>query len=445
MLLTFPRLRLALPLLLSLLLPAVVKAEEKTRDYQLSESVSDALSGKYKEAMDAKNFDGAVAIIDAELARLSDKTSYDASVLNVYKSQAYLQKGEYANALVPMELSLTLSDAHTPTYLEERSSTETSYIIAVIYYQEAGNAKNPTVAATDFNKAETYMQRWFTKTKKLTPEALSFYASLLYNRAIQDPDHPDHARIEKALAIVEQGLHQNAHPKDSLYILKLVCLQQINKNAEAAELLELLVTQKPENKTYWGQLAALYLNANQDIRAIITFERAQALGHMNAPKDNLNLIGIHFNLQQYGRAAELLEKGLHNGGVENDLKNWELLSSCYQQLNRDLKAIDVLQEAAKNFPKDGQLEYLIAQNYYNLDKYPEALRHLQNSVAKGGGHKPHQTYLFLAFIAFDLKKFDIALDAAKRAMALPEGAKEGQRMKQAIDDAIKEREAKLAK
>ena len=420
-------------------------AEEKVRDYQLEESVSDTLSTKYKELMDAKNFDGAVDTIDAQLAKLSDKTSYDACVLYMYRFQTLLQKNDYAGALESLERSITLSDSHSPTYFDERASTESSYTLAILYYQEAASLKNPTVIASYFDKAETYMERWNQHSKKKTPDALSFYASLLYNRAIADADHPDHARIIKAMEIVDQGLHQVTHPKDSLYILKLVCLQQLNRNAEATELLEVLVKQKPENKTFWAQLAALYLNANQDVRAIVAFERAQSYGHMNAPKDNLNLVGIHFNLAQYGRAAELLEKGLHNGGIDNELKNWELLASCYQQLNRDLKAIDVLKEATTKFPREGQIEYLIAQNYYNLDKYPEALKHLQLSVSKGGGHKPYQTYLFLAFIAFDLKKFDIALDAANKAIAIPDGAKEGLRMKQAIDDAIKERENKLAK
>ena len=446
MLPSFPRLRLALPALLTLLfLCPFLRAEEKAHDYDLSEPVSDVLSGKYKEAMDAKNYDAAIALLDGELARAADTTSYDAAVMYLYRFQALLQKNDYPTALRSLEQSLALSDSHTPAYFDLRQSTESAYTLAVLYYQEAGNLKDPALASTYFDKAEINMERWFKNSKKKTPDALTFYASLLYNRAIQDSDHPDHRRIERAMEIVDQGLHEVTHPKDNLFVLKLVCLQQLNRNSEAAELLEVLVNQKPENKTYWAQLAALYLNGNQDIRAITAFERAQSYGHMNAPKDNLNLVGIHFNIAQYGRAAELLDKGLHTGGIDNELKNWELLASCYQQLSRDLKAIDVLKEAANQFPHDGQLEYMIAQNYYSLDKYPEALVHLQRSVNKGGGHKPYQTYLFLAFIAFDQKKFDIALDAANRAIAIPEGAKEGQRMKQAIEDQIKDRENKLKK
>jgi len=108
-----------------------------------------------------------------------------------------------------------------------------------------------------------------------------------------------------------------------------------------------------------------------------------------------------------------------------------------------LKAIDALKRATKYFPKAGQLDFLIAQNYYSIKKLDEALPYLQSSVSKGGGTKPAQTYIFMAYIAFELKKLDLALDAANKAIALPDGVKEGTRFKKAVQDAINEREEKL--
>jgi tetratricopeptide (TPR) repeat protein len=217
------------------------------------------------------------------------------------------------------------------------------------------------------------------------------------------------------------------------------------------------VTIKPDNRTYWQQLAGLYLGqaaASEDdpprayeynIRTILAMERAQKHGFMNAPKDNFNLLGMHFNIGQYERAAELLEKGLRDGSIENEEKNWELLAFSYQQLNRDFKAIETLKEATKIFPKSAKLNYLIAQNYYALEKNEEALPFLQRCVELGGGDKPHQTQLFLAYVAFELKKYDIALEAATKAANSKEGKVEGERMKKAIEDTIAEREAKKQK
>jgi tetratricopeptide (TPR) repeat protein len=209
---------------------------------------------------------------------------------------------------------------------------------------------------------------------------------------------------------------------------------------------------KPENRTFWQHLAATYLNLAAEstkdeqaayayqVRAILTMERAQALGTMNSPKENFNLIGIYFNIQQYEKAIELLDAGLRGGKIENDQKNWELLYYSYLQIEQ--QAIDVLKEATKHFPKVGQLEYLIAQTYNGLNKQEEAIKHLQACIAKGGADKPHMAYLYLAYIGYELKKYDIALDAAKNALKYPDGVKEGTTLKKAIEDALAERDLK---
>jgi tetratricopeptide (TPR) repeat protein len=415
------------------------------RDYAPSEALSEFLSTTYKTNIEAKNYDAVLAAVEVQMGKVQDKTSFDMALLLQTKAQTLLQKSAFSEAIGPLEQALALSDAKTPTYFDERVSQEFLYFLSQLYFQEASNSKNPAVAAGYYEKSEAFVTRWLKNTKKENPDVNLFYASLLYNRATANPDHPDEAKLKKALDVVEKGLRMTARPKDNLYVLKLVCLQQLNRNEEATELLELLVKQKPDNRNYWTQLAALYLNQQKDIRAILTFERAQANGFMNAPKDNFNLIGIHFNIGQYERAAELLEKGLAEGLIENEEKNWELLAYSYQQLNRDFKAIDTLKRATKVFPKSGQLEYLIAQAYYQLEKNDEALPHLQAAIAKGGGTQPHRVYLFLAFIAYELKKFDVALDAAERAIKTPEGKAEGERMKQAIQDILREREEKLKK
>lgn len=422
-----------------------VSSSAQQRDYSLTEGTSEVLSTTYKAAIEAKNYDAALVVINAQLAKLPDPTSFDAAVLYQSKAQTLLQKSQFSESIEPLERALMLSDAKTPNYFDERVTQEFVYFLSQLHFQEASASKIPTQAAASYDKAEGYINRWLKNTKKQNPEVMLFYASLLYNRASQDADNPDLVQIKKALEVVEAALRMSTHPKDHLYVLKLVCLQHLARNTEAIELLELLVQQKPETRNYWQQLAALYLGESQDIRAILSFERAQAHGFMKSPKDNFNLVGIHFNIGQFQRAAELLEKGLADGSIENEEKNWELLAYSYQQLNRDFKAIDTLKQATKVFPASGQLEYLIAQNYYTMDKMSDALPHLLAAVKKGGGNRPHQTYLFLAFVAYDLKKFDVALDAAERAIATDDGHDEGVRMKQAIEDIMREREAQIKK
>ncbi len=418
-------------------------AQTKQRDYSPSEATGEVLP-KYKTAVDAKNYDSALALLDAQIAKVA-ADSYDAALLYQIKTQTLLQKGDFSQAIEPLEKGLSISDSKDPSYYDEKLTRDLVYFQAQLYLQEAVNSKDAAKTKALFEKADKTMGRWIKISPKTTADAQLLYAQLLYSRAVQNVEKPDLDIIKRALEQVEIGLRLSTHPKDTFYVLKLVCLQQLGRNAEAVETLELLVKQKPDSSNYWQQLSAIYLGEGKEIRAALSIERAQTHGHMNTPKDHFNLIGIYFNIGQFEKAADLLTVGLKNGTIDKELKNWELLALCYQQMERPFKSIDTLKEAAQAFPESGQIEFMIAQQFQALDKPEEALVHLQAAVKKGNLTKPDRVYLFLAYIAFELKKFDVALDAAKKAAAIPEGEKDGKNMIKAIEDTIQDREARKSK
>lgn len=436
--LSLPRRLLAL--IAALVLAVAVPAQQAERNYSPSDETAEGLI-KYKEAMDAKNYAQAHTVLDGLMRKVA-ADSYDAALIHQYRLQIYLQNGEFAKAIEPMEKSLQLSEAQTPTFFDERITRELYYYLVQLYFQESNQTKNVTLSATYLEKANKAMEQWVKLTPQTNADAQLLYAQLLITRAMVNPEKPDLALVRRALEQVEIGLKLTTRPRENFYILKLVCLQQLDRNAEAAELLELIIKQKPDSSTYWQQLAAIYLSLEKELRAIITIERAQAHGFMNTPKDHFNLIGIYFNIAQYEKAAELLETGLKSGHIDSDPKNWELLALSYQQLQRPLKGIEALKQGTKAFPQSGQLEFLIAQAYTAIDKPADAIPHLQAAIAKGNLNKPFQAYLALAFAAYQQQKYEVALEAARKAKEFPEGAKDGENMEKALLDIMKDREAK---
>lgn len=403
---------------------------------ELSEKVSEEL-GKIRTQTDAKNYDAAIAIIDGLLKGAAPE-SYDIAVLSQVKAQILLTKGDYAKSIEPLETALLVSDRHG--YFEARVIQDLTYYLAQLYYQEASTTKVLDSQKKFYAKASTYIERWTKANTKPNPDAQLFYASLLYNQAQLDPTNVDNNLIKRAQEEVEKGLRMSLKPKDTFYILLLATLQQQSQIKESADILELLVKQNPSNKTYWAQLASTYLNLQQDIRAALTIERAQKNDTMNTPKDNFNLVGIYFNMQQYDQAIALLDKGLRDGSIENEQRNWELLAASLQQVRKEFKAIEVLKEATKFFPESGSLYLQIAQIYYSLDKLPESYTYAKQATVKKLD-KPWQAQTFLAYICYELKKLDEALAAITQSLKYPEGGKDAERLKKAIEDAIKEREA----
>jgi Tfp pilus assembly protein PilF len=144
-------------------------------------------------------------------------------------------------------------------------------------------------------------------------------------------------------------------------------------------------------------------------------------------------------------AADLLHKGLQNGDIENELPNWLLLAASYQQINQDFTAVEVLKEAADKFPKNGELDFRIAQIYQGLDDNANAYKFGMTAIDKGNLVKPSQTYLFLAYVSYELSKWDEAKAAIDKSIELAgKSDHQANGLKAAIEEAIKERDVKKA-
>ena len=447
--------RLALVFALAVAAPGTIRADDEPQ-HELEESTSNELD-KLKPLLDSKNWDGALNLLSVLRAKLPQDSYYLALVANI-EAKVYLQKGDFASAVSPWELALRLTDAHH--FFEDKEVQEMIYFLAQIYYQDATSTKSSALQQQDFAKATQLLKRWIGNNKKpatdpSVQEAEIFYCSVLYNQAVIDPNKIDQAGVRAAGVEVGHALRMSTHPKETLYLLLLAVAQQQNDYPQLGDVLELLVKQYPGKKDYWSQLAGVYLTLaatekderkarELNTRAILAIERAQALGFMRTPKDNYTLVGIYYNVGQFGRATDLLHAGLRDGSIESDQKNWELLGSSYQQVDRPLQAIDALKEGARHFPNSGQLDYQIAQIYYALNKPEESYKALQAATAKGHLEKGGAIYGFLGYVSWELGKLEEAQVAVDTALSYPDTKKNDQqlpKLKQAIEEALRDREA----
>jgi tetratricopeptide (TPR) repeat protein len=284
------------------------------------------------------------------------------------------------------------------------------------------------------------------------------YASILYYKAVANPNDIDQAILSEARTVVEKGLVSSIKPKEGFYQLLLTLQQQQNDMAGSAEVLELLLKNSPAKKDYWQLLMASYLQLSDRVkdkdpqlsreyltRAIVTCERAQALGHLSTPKDNMNLVSLYLMANQFTKGTELLYNGMKAGKIESEPNNWRVLGRYYLEADLNTQAVAVLEEAAKLFPKNGEIEVQIAQIYLQMEKPREALFHAKAAVGKGNfeGTKPFSVHYLIAYTAYELGDIDEAHAALTVAEKFPEAAKDAQfpRLKAVIQDSINERQA----
>jgi tetratricopeptide (TPR) repeat protein len=431
-------------------------APEK-KPHQPSEKTSEAF-GKLKPLQDAQNWNGMLALLDTIPVT---PNSYDEALILDMKAKIYGMTNQLTKAIAPWERAVQLSDQFG--YFPEKTVLEIVYFLGQLYAQEATSTKDTKAAQQNFTKALTYFKRYLDKTPKPTQEAVSTYAMLLYYKAVADPNNVDQAMLKEARAVVEKALTRDIKPKESFYQLLLALQQQQNDLAGSAELLELLLKQSPNKKDQWQMLMALYLQLGEKakekndqtlaseylVRAIVTAERAQALGFLSTPKDNMNLVSLYLLANQFTKGTELLYNGMKKGVIESEPHNWRILGRYYQEANMNLQAISVLQEATKLFPKNGELEVQIAQIHLQMEKTKEAFEHAKAAIAKGNleGTKPYGVHYLIAYTAYELGQIDDANQALEAAEKFEESKKDPQfaRLRDVVKEAISERESKNKK
>ncbi len=446
-----------------LALPATGRAEEEAaagtegqQPVSLQERTSTAFL-QLKPVLDAKNWDEALKLLDGAKA-VVPANSYDMAVIVNTEGAIYLQgKNDENKALQCWEVMLRLAEQHHEFFPKTEVLDHYLYV-ANIYMQKASGLKAGPEQREYYDRSLANMKTYLAGTPRPKSDKLLFYASLLYYKAVSDPQHIDTAMLKEAHVQAQRGLLADAHPKDGLYQLLIAALQQDGDLAGAARYIQLLTKAHPTNKSYWQQLMAIYYNltatSEKDqekrrqyyARAINTVEQAQKLGFLNGSKENYDLVSMYTQVGQYGKATELLYTGLKSGAIEDTVENWVFLASFYQQIEENEKAIAVLKEADDLHPGTGEFDRQIGQIYYELENTPKVYEYCKLAAEKGNLKEGHgyAVYQLLSFAAYQIGKYQEALDSVNKAMSYPDSPKSLARLKEGILGAIEVEKANRA-
>ena len=442
---------------LALAAPSGLRAAEAAQPPSLSEKAGAAF-GQLGKLNETKDWSGMLAVLDAVQPSLEPQ-SYDMFKVLDMKAKLYGQLEQNGKAVDAWSQALAISDAKH--FYDAKELQMTLLFLAQFSYTEGSASKVPAIQQKYSNQAAGFFKRYLQNEKKPSPDIQMFYASLIYNQAVADPTKVDTVLLQQAADELHKALYSAIHPKEGIYVLLLAILQQQNKVAESADILEYIVQENPSKKDYWTSLSQTYLALAGEkdlppekvrqfyIRAINTIERAQALGFMATPKDNLYLVNLYLIAGQFTKGTQLLHKGLKAGTIESDVKNWLALGYYYQQANEETTAIAALKEAAALFPTNGQIDVTIAEIYRTQDLLKEARDFYRMGLKKGNLEKPELVLAYLANAAFTLEEFDEAKAAVDEAyVKYPEDAAKDKylpQLKAAIESAIADRDAQKIK
>ncbi len=303
---------------------------------------------------------------------------------------AYAQKDDFKKALKNLQGAIDLKTLpYSPTM-------STLYTIAQVH-----------VTQENYDIALQKIDEWFSIADEPSPDAYVLKATIYAQKK----------RRKEALDLVTKAIDMTKKPKESWLAFAVAMNYELERFQEAGRLLEKLVGMFPEKKKYWKQLTGVYLNLNNNEKALATMELAEKGDYLKQDSEIMNLVSLFI----YGgiplKGARLLDKALADGTVKKTQKNYEILGDAWAQAEEMDKALVAYDQSSK-YAKDGRIFAKQGRIYLEQENWKKADEFLTKGLSKGGIKNPQHVHMALGVARFNLDKFDSAKAAfinAKKA------------------------------
>ena len=371
----------------------------KKRDKQqgtLDEATWKRLNDVYEDVGEEK-YDTAYEKLLKMAQRNGDK--YQKAVISQAIAQVEWARSNYDEALTYFEEAVAL-DA-----LPDLTHFSLMYQIAQLYYMK-----------DRFDEALDKLALWMCKVpaEKITDTAYVLQASLY----AQKEDW------KNVLIAIETAISMSDEPKESWYQMKLAAHFELEQFPKAAQTLEILIQSWPDKKTYWIQLSQIYYKLKMTDEALSVLALAYRRNMLDKQTDLMYLSNLYSNSDVPFKAAEVLQKGIEDGFVEANKRNWTIIADTWyaaQEMERALLAY----EKAGKASEDGEMDLRRAYILVDMERWGEASEAVNSALEKGGftDRKFGDAYVLQGMSEFNLGNYNKASAAWGRASKYPRAKK----------------------
>ncbi len=158
---------------------------------------------------------------------------------------------------------------------------------------------------------------------------------------------------------------------------------ELSENTKRGPLLEKMINNWPNERSYWVQLSGFYSNTGKDQDAFSVLEVAYRAGLLTKESELVTLVNYYSFFDNPYRGARLMEREMEAGRIARNTKNLTLLSQLWSQSREHKRAIPVLRSAAQS-AGTGELYYRLGQVLLADEQYLESERALTSAINKGG-------------------------------------------------------------
>jgi len=343
---------------------------------------------KYDEAMEALVY-----------LRNRAKDDYLKAVVAQGIAQVNWAEGNYDAALKDFELAVELNA------LPDRTHYALMYQIAQLYYSK-----------DRYDDALDRLDLWFCKVPEDQHKATAY--------VLQGSIHAQKEDWPKVIESIDKAIAMDEDPKENWYALKLAAHFQLDQYPEAADTLEVMISEWPNKKTYWSQLSNTYYKLERNEKALSVIALAYRKGLLDKQEDLLYLANLYSFQDVPYKAAQVLQKGLDDGIIENEERFWTTTGDNWYAAEEYDEALAAFENAGK-VADEGKIDLRRAYILIDQERWSDASEALRAALEKGGigERQTGDAYLMLGMSQFNLGNYDQASTAWGRAGRY-EGAKE---------------------
>jgi tetratricopeptide (TPR) repeat protein len=370
---SFASLLLAIVFALGPAAPADARRKKKD-EAEVDYTVSQAVAKKLTPALEAlTNGDDEVAYeLLKRIEKRADRISpYERALVYQMLGYLYNAREQYSESLAYFEACLAEEAMPKATQLQTR------FNVAQLY-----------MATEQFEKAAETLELWFAEAENPAPSAYYMLAVAHY----QGGD------VSRAIPAAEKAV-ETATSVQEPWLQLLVGLYYESKQYEKAqEPLEALIMLSPR-KVYWTQLSSLYAHLEQEPKSLAVMQLAYEQGFLETDREMRQLAQLYLYHSIPYRAAQVLEKGLADGIVVEDVDVFAMIANSWLLAREYEAAIAPLESAAKLSPK-GDLYARLGQVLLDRERWRASAEALSTALAKGGLTDPGTTNLMLGMALY---------------------------------------------
>jgi tetratricopeptide (TPR) repeat protein len=262
----------------------------------------------------------------------------------------------------------------------------------------------------NYDKTIEFLERWESlQSGQLPAKNLVLKAQAMY----QKKDYLAASEyINEAISQVESS-ELGFQVDENWYVLQRAVYFELKQPQKVADVLVKMVRLFNEPK-YWLQLAGMYGELGEEKKQLALIEAAHQQGYVTSGPEMFNLAQIYYYHQMPFKAATILEQGIKQGKLENNLQNLKFLSQSWILAKESEKAVPVMLAAAE-LSTDGELDAQLAQIYLNMEKWSQAVAASKTALNKGGLRSQGIAHLTMGMAYFNIGDYQHSIEQLNQA------------------------------